>query len=402
MLLIKFQFYFVVEPSSTSVLHKKGEVDINVLVQSVSGDMLKSEKCGQWPISCYGPFQAKPCFPGFEDKCFEEVRIGYYEAQKSGTLEQYKQQLGQILQEAMMKIKALQVPNPEAVNVIREIYNSNSTQKNVFGNQKTFANSPPQQNPIFGNQSTTHTQNIFNAGTAQNQQNGNFSFKLPENKSAFGNQAQFQGGNSIFGSAPPQQNMFNQQSTGNIFGSSTNQPVQTSNIFQSTANQQVPLSTAPNSHQQSIFGAPPVVSNAPNVFSNAGSIFGSAPTPFQAQPQNKSVFGTQPQSNPVFAQNQTQNVFASPFNQQTIQPTFPGATVQNTVLKPEQSTQSQHSANIFGNKTTVTANVTVKRTDDPTVYSRASDLTKEELAAYQNDRFEFGKIPTKAPSLELC
>lgn len=70
-------------------MRKKGEVDTNVLIKSVSNDMDKAEKGNQWPLSCYGPFQAKPCFPGFEDKCFEEIRLGMYEAEKSGTVEQY-------------------------------------------------------------------------------------------------------------------------------------------------------------------------------------------------------------------------------------------------------------------------------------------------------------------------
>lgn len=51
--------------------------------------MDKAEKGNQWPLSCYGPFQGKICFPGFEDKCFEEIRLGMYEAERNGTVEQY-------------------------------------------------------------------------------------------------------------------------------------------------------------------------------------------------------------------------------------------------------------------------------------------------------------------------
>lgn len=51
--------------------------------------MEKAEKGNQWPLSVYGPFQGKPCLPGFDDKCFEEIRWDMYEAQKNGTVEQY-------------------------------------------------------------------------------------------------------------------------------------------------------------------------------------------------------------------------------------------------------------------------------------------------------------------------
>lgn len=51
--------------------------------------MTVAEKGGQWLLSCYAPFKEKPAFPGFEDHSFEEIRLGYYEAVKNGTLEQY-------------------------------------------------------------------------------------------------------------------------------------------------------------------------------------------------------------------------------------------------------------------------------------------------------------------------
>lgn len=64
-------------------------VDIDTLVKSVVNDMEVIEKSGQWLLTCYGPFKEKPIFPGFEDFCFEEIRSGFYEAMKNGTIEQY-------------------------------------------------------------------------------------------------------------------------------------------------------------------------------------------------------------------------------------------------------------------------------------------------------------------------
>lgn len=64
-------------------------VDVNMLVKSVVADMTGAEKGSQWLLSCYAPFKEKPAFPGFEDQSPEEIRWGFYEAQKNGTMDQY-------------------------------------------------------------------------------------------------------------------------------------------------------------------------------------------------------------------------------------------------------------------------------------------------------------------------
>lgn len=74
-----------------------GIVDVDTLVKSVVNDMTALEHSGQWLLSCYGPFKEKAVFPGFEDYCFEEMRNGFYEAVKNGTVEQYVSMLSIIL-----------------------------------------------------------------------------------------------------------------------------------------------------------------------------------------------------------------------------------------------------------------------------------------------------------------
>lgn len=66
-----------------------GNVDVDTLVKSVTNDMVALEHSGQWLLSCYGPFKEKAIFPGFEDYSFEEIRFGFYEAMKNGTIQQY-------------------------------------------------------------------------------------------------------------------------------------------------------------------------------------------------------------------------------------------------------------------------------------------------------------------------
>lgn len=69
------------------------QIDTNLLVKSVVTDMMNAEKGGHWLLSSYAPFKDKPCFPGFENRSFEEVRYGYYEAMKNGNVDQYVRNL---------------------------------------------------------------------------------------------------------------------------------------------------------------------------------------------------------------------------------------------------------------------------------------------------------------------
>lgn len=478
---------------------KKPEIDVNVLVKAASDDMLKSEKGSQWPLSCYGPFQAKPCFPGFEDKSFEEIRLGYYEAQQNGTLDQYKQGLNQILQEAQMKIKVLQNPSPEAVNILKNIYNNNvqntnnsvfnSNQNNysnsVFGNtgiqnQNIFANSAP-SNSIFANANQNFSsapanksifggsasgQSVFNSAPNQSvfSQSG---FASATNKSPFGAPA----GQSIFAAAPPNQNIFasaaNNQNlftntpTQSIFGAVTpNQNVFASasqnvfasaaSAFTSTPSQNVYTSAAPGSiftsvapTQNTFVSSGNAFTNIPsqNVFTSAAStpnvftstaptqnIFASSANTFAnpgqtaftsvATTQNiftgatSSIFGnapppSYPNQNPV--QNH-QSIFSS--NQNVVSSNSPFAanansgntnifqqanTGQNSVFG---GTGQSHSASIFGNKPQMV--VPAPKVYDPTVYSKLSDLTSDDVAQFESRCFEFGKIPIRPPPLEMC
>lgn len=59
-----------------------GTVDVGTLIKSVATDVEAVDKGGQWLLSCYAPFKDKPAIAGFEDLSFEEVRLGYVEAQK--------------------------------------------------------------------------------------------------------------------------------------------------------------------------------------------------------------------------------------------------------------------------------------------------------------------------------
>lgn len=99
--------------------------DMTFLIWTVADDMAKFENGHIWPLTCYAPFFAKPGFPGFHDKSFEEVRLGYYNAARNRTVERYKQILAQIMHKTNKRVRMLQNPTPEAVEIIQEIHNTN-------------------------------------------------------------------------------------------------------------------------------------------------------------------------------------------------------------------------------------------------------------------------------------
>ncbi|XP_044253350.1 nucleoporin NUP42-like [Tribolium madens] len=264
-------------------------VDTNTLVKAVVNDMTSAEKGGQWLLSSYSPFRDKPHFPGFEDYSMEEIRYLFYESAKNGTVEQFKQNLQMMLQQAIMKIKALQNPSPDVVNILKNIYNtppSNSLNTNQTSNS-IFGGSQSQQKTTFGNTTPPQTQSIFG---------GN---KTPS--PIFGGQQ-----NSIFGGA--QQN--------SIFGATQTQ----AQISPFRQNAQSTFQQAQSSH---LFGAPQPTPTTSHF--QSGHPFGAQQTHSTGnqfttqQPQ----FGvTQPSNKPAFQH--TQNIFGN-FGMQQQQNMFGGA-----------------------------------------------------------------------------
>ncbi|XP_017768898.1 PREDICTED: nuclear pore complex protein DDB_G0274915-like [Nicrophorus vespilloides] len=320
--------------------------DLNTLIRAVQGDMSNAEKGGQWVLTCYAPFKEKPMFPGFEDMSYEEVRVGFYEATKSGTLDAYKQQLQGLLQAALQKIRALQNPSADLVNLLKDIYNSPvagsfqggtnvSSNSNVFGGapqeKKGFGACPPYSSPFGGSAASNSPfggggaqQNPFGAQSGQynNAQSGLFGAAVPSN-SPFGGAAATpgpsgpfggttaQGANGPFGAAVP--------ATGNVaFGQAASSPfgAQVANPFggqAATGNSpfgaaQSAAGNSPFRAQQSAtsnpFGAPQAANpfGAPQQQSPFGMIAANSPFGVQ-QPvaTSNSVFGAVQQ--PVAASN---------------------------------------------------------------------------------------------------
>ncbi|CAG9863047.1 unnamed protein product [Phyllotreta striolata] len=365
------------QPKFAQPAQEKPAVDTNMLVKSVVSDMTQAEKGGQWLFSCYAPYKEKPIFPGFEDLSFEELRFAYYEAVKTNTVEQYKQQIQGKVQEVLIKVRSLQNPSPDIINMLVNIYNT-----------------PPssQAGTFTGNTQTNVTSNFsFNSGGI-NQQNTTTLFNQP-NQSIFGNTQQnaFNNqANNVFGGSNVNnqntQNIFaNQQS--NVFGKVP--PAPTGSIFNQANNNM-------SAQSNSIFNTQPVPSqtNTGSIFTNnqpahSGNIFANA-NQNQPAPQAQNIFGA---AQPVAAS------FAPP-NNQFVQPTQNPQTPMFN--QPPANDQPQgFNNNIFRNQQNP-APATLPKQVDSSIYSKLEDLSEGDIKWFQSDDLDISNIPEKPPTYEMC
>ncbi|CAG9764495.1 unnamed protein product [Ceutorhynchus assimilis] len=361
-------------------------VDINTLVKAVATDMLGAEKGGQWLMSSYAPFKEKPEFPGFEDQSFEEIRFGFYDAQKNGTMEQYKQQLQMLLQSAIAKVRALQNPTPEICNILQQIYNTPVPNKNLAqstSNQQSSNIFATQNQSTFGQQQNTNifaTKNIFGVSETNQATNNVFGNTAPSatpNQNIFASSG-FMGNQSSsnFGVPQTQNTNFGNQQPTNIFGSQ--QPAST-NVFATpfgAPQQQQPniFATAPQ-QPQTMFGAQPT-STPPSVFEHQKqqNIFAA---------QNQPLQNVQP--NMFASQQQTQNVFAP-----------------NSIIQQNAAPPPDYSASIFGTANTNQGVFGAKQEFDETLYSKLEDLSEAERKWFESDNLDILNIPDKPPTYEMC
>lgn len=365
-----------------------------------------------------------------------------------------------MLQEVRLKMQSLQNPSTEVSHLLQELYNNapeSLSSPSVYSNSSPFtSNSPLQSNSGFG---AAASSSIF-GGAAPN-----FSFALPESKSIFGNATGSQGvsnSGSIFASPsfspsnnsvnifatasqslfPSSQTAFQntsffspQQNSGNssIFNNQTATTVVNNPFAQ-------PFTNPPLVNQLSQFGAPatsqspfsPPATNPP-LYGASTAIqppFGAAttnpplytapatnpipfstpainPTPFVAPAANPPPFGV-----PFSASATNQPIFVAPVasttNPSPFANTFAGS---NPLVQENRSifAQSSQTSSMFGRQTGSAntqyfKNDTLKsaKQDDATVYSKLEQLTENEVKYYESPSFEFGKIPEKPPTLQLC
>ncbi|XP_062545465.1 nuclear pore complex protein Nup98-Nup96-like [Armigeres subalbatus] len=428
-------------------------IDLPAVIKSEIDVTLKGN---QWPLSCFGPFKERNCVPNFiEDVSFEEIRMMYLEAKMQNNIPNYQMQLMQMINEAKQKMQWLSTTNRDIMGILIEIYNqqddsskppSAHTQANPFaaapvggggvastanifgggtngaggfGNTGAgFGTGGNAGSNIFGAAPNQSTNNIFGAGGTTSAMGGNIFAKPAQTTTAssniFGASALVQqqpassvfGGPAVFGgSAQPLFASVGQAQPatgGSIFGGTAGSAAASSgNLFAQPFGQQT--------QGQNLFAAAQSQAQPP------GSPFAAVPAPaatnpFTSAPPFAAATTTQPQ----------QNLFASAFNAQPVTTQSPfGQSVQQQTptqslfLPAPQAAQPETmaataqlpfgtaTAGVFGGTPQHgAANVMVSQS--ATVYSRVEDLTKEQLDAFNADRFELGKIPTVPPPKELC
>lgn len=275
----------------------------------------------QWLLSCFGPFKESVVLPNFiEDRCFEEVRLGFLESSKTNQQQLHINELHSLYNDAMSKLNQLKVASPDTIQLVANIYNQSLQEpkttaqpgSSVFGSTNAPTLAPQQQsNPfqmssafsssqqpatamnagsIFGGTATSNpfqsSGSIFGGQKEQQPSASTFSFNLNQQQqpqSVFGSAAQAIPQSSVFGSPQPLQ----QPQGSSIFGGQSNSFTAGSSMF-GAAQQQQPQQ--PNSifGQSSIFAQPQQPQNP----SSAG-IFGSVqqPTPQDFPTSNQNIFG---------------------------------------------------------------------------------------------------------------
>ncbi|XP_012258788.2 nuclear pore complex protein DDB_G0274915-like isoform X1 [Athalia rosae] len=335
---------------NSSLGNKPSYTGIKTAALTVAEEVLAIERGGQWLLSCFGPFKERPCIPGMEDLSPDEFHWELYQAQKSGRVEQTKQQFQQLCEEMKAKLALLKNPTSEIVAMLESL--QKGTQENAFGGS--------------------------NSGTKPS----SFSFATPQL--------------AIPSTSAPGSNLFTSKpfNSANPFGGSTS-------TFGSAASTPFAFSNPPNSGISSPFGAKPsfgsnpvfggttitpVFGQAPGFNTSQGSssfgspqstqsnaIFGATTTPTNSvfggtasAPATSSIFGgSQAISTPLFGgatQQPTSSIFggssttgstpvasASPFAQQKSNTTFGGG----PVFGGAPTFGSQANAGIFGAQSTL-------------------------------------------------
>ncbi|KAI4456014.1 nucleoporin-like protein 2 [Holotrichia oblita] len=379
------------------------QIDTNLLVKSVVTDMMNAEKGGHWLLSSYAPFKDKPCFPGFENRSFEEVRYGYYEAMKNGSVEQYKQQLQMTLQEAAMKMKMLQNPTAEIIGMLIQIYNTTVGTQNItpapFGSSQTTSvfsqnqpafdqNSFAQKQSPFGQNQTNFSQNQSsnqtNFGQNQSPTQTNFAQNQSPNQPNFGQNQSPTQTNFVQNQSPNQPNFGQNQSPAQT-NFAQNQPQGTS-IF-ALANQEF-FGKNPTNQQKSIFG--PQTNTNTNLFTSA---------PLQNTNQNnmfptgQSIFNNN-QNNPgnsLFVKsNFAPNTQTLPFNSQSNT-----LTTQNSIFVPGSNTFNTN--NVFNPQPVVSPFQNQSPTNAP-FPNQLPSVSNSILAPTSSQSFSFNKAAASITS----
>lgn len=369
--------------------------------ESMQKDMYEWEQGKIWSLSSYGPIGGKGSIPQFEDLSPEEIR---YEtlvnsgmppthlAQKLANSQRTKidivqnrnickSLIDQILREPQQQQQQQQsTSSSSTLSMLLAKPAANSA--SIFG-----GGSQQQSNSIFGQppanvnlfqQPSTQTPSIFGSANTGN--------------TSFTNQP-----GSIFGGSTPQT-----QGTGSMFGQAPFGGQQSTSVFGQPASQQQNLAA----FQPSIFGSPTTQQQQPttSVFGSNTGLSGlfSQPVPPPAQQPQPSAFGASTTS--AFGGQQSTTFTPTQYGGGS---TFGGGANQNQLIQPNQLSQPIGGSIFGGSNQQLGSSFGMAGMGpsprDKYTYSEMSELTPEEIKAFEADSFgSCENIPLKAPPKELC
>lgn len=263
----------------------------------------------------------------------------------------------------------------------------------VFGGGATFGNqvkpSPFGQanSGTFGQ--TTNTGNIFGQNTSAAQP-----FGAPQQTNLFASAAAQNQTTSLFGGMQQQQTM---QSDNPFAAATANwaKPVQPQQQPQASPFQNNAFGGNANAFGQNANMVQPLFGGVSQANPMNPVQAAQAPAPQSLQQQQQSIFGTstfgaqQPAVAPVQTPFGGGNIFQTAQEQsQPTQPLFGGQ---------QQQQQHQHvQQNPFG------APAPQPIQQSKSLYTPMDSLSQEEIEAFNNNKFDINKIPTKPPPMELC
>lgn len=365
----------------------------DTILATIKVDMDTAEKSKQWPFSCYAVTKdMKGCLSGFIDISAEELRLNFL--MNKSNLSVHNESLNELQKHIQANRERMKNPREQGNKIYdeyREGGHSNpsgledlsflNTPGAVFksklvqqqSSNSTFGSSASSFGSAFGSQQKTNpfsSQTSMFGSSSGNSSNNSLFGQLKQNPFGSSNPSSTSFGSTPFGSA--QTNTFGS----NPFGSSNNQAAK-SNFGSNQGSFASSSTSGTNQVQQSGgFGSNPFGSSNPNTQSSTSSLFGSQATNQPSTFGNKaesgafsgaSVFGS---AKPA----EKQNPFASTTNQSAF-----GS--QNSNVQRENPISGQ---------------------EDSIIYSNISDLTQEEIQAFQAAEFTLQNIPINPPYKDAC
>lgn len=352
-----------------------------------------------WPYSCYGPVGGKPCVPGFEDLSYEEYRYNWLI--NGGNL---PPQIPLQFQQTFQLRQNYQNYTQENRNVIEKIATAPVTGAavtspaagSIFGGGATATAATTPAASIFGGGATSGSGSIFGGSSvfgAQSQQQPKPTGSIFGGSASFGGSGTVGGTGGIFGGTQQQP----QQQQQSVFGQQQQQQLSQPGLFQQPQQQMVPPQ-----QQQSIFAQPQLAQQPPQP---GGGIFQQQPPPVQLPQAQPSLFGGVPAGGSIFGggstfgQGQTTTATATP--------SIFGGPTGNSIMGGGTTTAGGGLGGGGDAPSILQAHLTAPQLQQQMVqqrgvYSLESELTPEELEAFQADHFTLENLPTKPPPQSLC